>query len=174
MTNETIPEPIAPPAGVTLDTDPDVSRGQSFYHVDLSYGRWAFRRTKGDITVFGSWTGANETQSLVLLPTALIGHEGAIPCVVRLEGSWIYSEEIGDHHQAYVEAERFAAALGLFPFDPRNVHRVMSIIRDSLGDLLTMPPKPPSWAVKTVAVADARSVNLETGEVHETEIHEDV
>ncbi len=115
-----------------------------------------WRQRHGDLEVLGTWFGTGEDAEpcIVILPRIRRAGRTAVPCIVRLSNSWIYAEEeYGSAQEAAkveavkarataVEAMQIAEALGLNPFDQSHCFRVTSLIRDHLGDLLNMPPKP--------------------------------
>jgi hypothetical protein len=144
-----------------------------------------FRQKHGDLEVFGSWYTDEEGLSepcIVILPTFRSAGRRVTPCVVRLSNAWIYTEEeYGTAEQAAkvafekaeataIEAMIMAAELDLNPLDPRNCIRITSIIRDHLGDLLSMPPRPQS-ALRVAA--DVIRTDLDGNQTH-AEILDDV
>lgn len=132
----------------------------------LDLAIWHRRQQHGDISTFLTWLGdTRRTPALVLVRTGRLGHEGAIPCIVPLTRAWVWSEDIGDPRQAARATTDFAASLGLNPHNPTDCIRVMSIIRDHLGDLVLMPPKP----VEARVVADAIRID-ENGREHHDEV----
>lgn len=137
----------------------------------LDLTRCHFTKAHGDITVFGTWllqqNGA--TPALVLLATAKVGNENAIPCIVPLSTAWAWSEEIGDPRHAAQRSYWFAANMGLNAHNIATVMRVTSIIRDHLGDLLSIPPRPHD----KVVVADAIRTD-QYGKEHHSEVIERV
>lgn len=131
---------------------------------------WHRRQQHGDISAFLTWLrDARRTPALVLVRTALLGREGAIPCIVPLTRTWVWSEEIGDPRQAAQTCIQFAASLGLNPHNATDCIRVMSIIRDHIGDLVLMPPKPTEARV----VADVIRTEA-SGRQHHDEVVENV
>lgn len=135
---------------------------------DLDLARRHFRREKGDITVYGTWFGRYQEPALVLVPRYRRA-EDIIPCVVPLKRAWVWSESIGDPKQVADTAFDFCIALGLSPYEPANFLRIVDIVRDHLGDLLTIPPKPREYR----AVADAIIVESD-GKTREHEVLDDV
>ncbi len=119
----------------------------------------------GDIMVITTWNRHTAAGCIVLLPAHYRG-ERPIPCIVDESSAWKWSDSIGDIlHQEEV-ATLFAANLGLPP-SLRSIHRVMSIIRERLDDLIHIPPMPEDGE-KHLAEAFAR--NVETGEIIHKEI----
>ncbi|MBI1202619.1 MAG: hypothetical protein GC182_08930 [Rhodopseudomonas sp.] len=130
--------------------------------IDLTKNAWVKRH--GDLTVFGTWYNDREDgwlPCLVILPT----FRPATPCVVMMDLSWIWSEEAGDPAWAADVSSGFAESLGLSP-DKKTCIRIAMIIRDHLGDLLTIPPRP---ADAMQIVADA-IVKTQDGKERHAEI----
>lgn len=134
--------------------------------IDLSLSRRT--HPHGDITVHETWTLHNGRGCLVLTPTwAHISHERITPCIVTVDAAFMWDETTGDPQWCAETSLMFASALGLNPYEPRSVIQVTSIIREHLGDLLSMPPMP---ATTKAVVADAILTNKETGKTREAEI----
>lgn len=104
-----------------------------------------FTRELGDLTVIGSWYGADLESSepvLVLLPTyrmnSIVDGVGVRvkPCCVALSAAYLYDEPA---HLAYM-ATKFSIALGM----ETSTYKIASAIYDHLLDLIKMPPKPVS------------------------------
>lgn len=108
---------------------------------DLDLTEVQFERCYGDITVFGTWFGQDRKPALVLVATNKIGSAELIPCVVPESQSWAWSEEIGDGAHCARISSLFALNLG-FGFDAIKTMKIASVIRDCLGDLNKIPPKP--------------------------------
>lgn len=136
---------------------------------DLDLTQVHFERPMGDITLFGTWFGAERKPALVLLPTSKIGREGPIPCVIPLASAWRWAESTGDPKHCARVSVMFAHHMGFDPFNPHVVIRITSLIRDHIGDLLSIPPKP----TERVVVADAVRTD-EHGREHHSEISENV
>ena len=111
------------------------------------------RRTHGDITAFYTWlyTGEDYEPALVLVPTYRQHHEKTTPCVVPLRNAWKWDEYLGDPAGCARTCYQFADFLGLNQLSAMTCQRIASIIRDGLGDLVSIPPKPTERKV----VADA-------------------
>lgn len=138
--------------------------------IDLS--RYAWRRPQGDVTVFGTWSLHNGRPVMVLIPTHLPEHsDHLIPCLVPLDLAYQWDEHTGDPAHCARMTFEFAGALGIDQFNPRNLVRLTSIIRDHLGDLLTMTNLPDS---EREVVADAILTDRNTGKVREAEIVDNV
>lgn len=140
----------------------------SNYALDLT--RHAWRRTLGDITLYGTWFGPQHEPVLVLIPTYRQHHEKTTPCVVPLANAWKWDEMMGDPIGCASTCSEFARHLGLDPYSIITAQRIASIIRDHLGDLLNMPPKPTEGRV---AVADAFITDASGKRIH-MEVTDDV
>jgi hypothetical protein len=127
-------------------------------------------RQFGDITAMFTWIGKDKTPCVALVPTNLIGKRPIRPCVIPMTSSWAWAEETGDGAHCARQSMIFAECLGLNPANVNDVMRVTSIIRECLGDLLAMPPKP----TERVVVADAIRVDHDSGKEHHSEIVENV
>lgn len=108
----------------------------------LDLTRFHTKRVLCDITVYTTWWHGDPQPipCLVLVPT----HSGDLPmtpAVVRLSDAWIWSEEIGAPERAGHLAVQFADGLGL-GHDRKALFRILSVIRDHLGDLVFVPPEP--------------------------------
>lgn len=139
------------------------------HRADLDLTQVHFQLTYGPITLFGTWFGAERKPALVLLPTTKIGREEAIPCVIPLASAWKWAESTGDPAHAARVSVMFAQHMGLDAYNPHQVIRITSIVRDHIGDLLAIPPKP----TERVVVADAVRTD-EHGREHYSEISEHV
>ncbi|WP_296763720.1 hypothetical protein [Sediminimonas sp.] len=138
--------------------------------IDLS--RYHFKHAYGDVTVIGTWSLATSRPVMALVPTVLRPtHDRVTPCLVPLDMAWMWDETTGDAQHCVETTVMFAQALGFNPYAPRELIRLTSIIRDHLGDLLTMPPMPET---EQRAVADVIKTDLDTGKTQEAEILSDV
>lgn len=134
---------------------------------DLDLTQVHFLRTYGDITLYGTWFGKDRNPALVLMPTYLIGRPRVVPCVVPLASAWKWAPETGDPAHAARVSLMFAERLTLTPHNPMTLMRITTIIRDAIGDLLHIPPKP----TEGVVVADAIRTD-EYGREHHSEVIE--
>jgi hypothetical protein len=119
--------------------------------LDLTRNAW--RQQHGDIVAIGTWWLADSEGSypcMVLIPA--FGRPDH-PCVVSVDLAWIWSEEAGSPEFAMETAMSFAMSLGMAP-DFKNCTRIAGIIRDHLGDLLSIKPRPAD-ADDIKVVADA-------------------
>ncbi|MCE7797865.1 hypothetical protein LWE61_15035 [Sphingobium sufflavum] len=132
------------------------------YALDLTRYHGRFRH--GDITVYATWFGDELHPCLVIVPTHMEGHEKVTPCVVMQRNAWIWTEEIGEPRHAVRTSFQFCQHLRITP-SPQMCIRITSIIRDHLGDLLTIPPAP----FERVVVADAVRIDSD-GKEHHAEV----
>jgi hypothetical protein len=116
---------------------------------------------KGDIVAILTWDRHSGDGCLVLVPNrANLDHQTVMPCIVQEQNAWIWSDTIGSIVDQESIAAQFACALGLPP-EPRSIHKVMSIVRDLVGDLANMPAMPDDAGA--AIVADVFSRDTETG-----------
>lgn len=98
---------------------------------------------RGDVLVWLTWNQNTGEAAIVLTPrVSKINHERITPCIIPLSRAWAWAEETGDEGDIVINAALFCANLGFNPNNLANVHRVMSIVRSHLGDLLAVPPMP--------------------------------
>lgn len=135
---------------------------------DLDLTQTHFQRTFGDITLFGTWFDKDRKPALVLVPTNKLGSEYIVPCVVPMSQAWVWDEATGDGAHCARVSCLFATNMG-FGFDTMKIMKITSIIRESIGDLLNIPPKP----TEAVVVADAIRTDA-SGKQHHSEIIENV
>ena len=135
---------------------------------DLDLTQTHFERRFGDITAFGTWHGKHHRPALVLVATNDIGSERLTPCIVEIDQMWLWDEHAGDGAYCARWSARFAEAMG-FGFDTMKIMKITSIIRENIGDLNHIPPKP----TEAVVVADAIRTD-EYGREHHSEIVENV
>jgi hypothetical protein len=108
---------------------------------DLRISHATYRR--GDVLVWLTWNQNTGEAAMVLTPKMeRIHHERIIPCVVPLSRAWAWAEETGDEGDIVVNAALFAANLGFNPNNLANVRKIIGIVRNHLGDLLAVPPRP--------------------------------
>jgi len=131
-----------------------------------------FERTVGNVTIIGTWLLTTQRPTLALIPSNVSPyHDRITPCLVPLDLAYEWDEHTGDPGTCALMSFQFAAALGMNPNEPRNVLFVTTLVRDSLGDLLTMPPFP---ATEKTATADVLITDTNTGKSHEAEIKDNV
>lgn len=137
------------------------------YALDLT--RYHHKRKHGDITAVYTWFGEELRPALVLIPTHRQHHEKTTPCVIPLENAWKWDEHVGDPAGCARTCYAFAGYLGLDPLSSMTLQRIASIIRDGLGELLNIPPKPD----ERIVVADA-VITDEHGKQRHHEVLSDV
>jgi hypothetical protein len=116
----------------------------------LDLTRYHARHQRGDLAVFLTWHGNDLEPCLVIVPAHYEGHERVTPCIVPQKAAWIWSEALGDGAHCARTSYQFCEFLRINP-DPMDCIRITSIIREHIGDLLSIPPAP----FETVVVADA-------------------
>lgn len=123
----------------TTTIDSDASEYKAPY--DLRIAHAVYKR--GDVLVFLTWNQNTGEAAMVLTPRVdKISHDRIIPCVIPLSRAWAWAEETGDEGDIVINAALFAANLGINPNNLNNIHKIMGIVRDHLGDLLAVPPRP--------------------------------
>lgn len=138
--------------------------------IDLS--RTAWTRPKGDLTLYGTWILTTGRPAMVIVPSRLVPtHDRVTPCIVPIDTAYMWDEYTGDPGHCARMTYLFASSLGINPHNPMNLVRLTSLIRDHLGDLLTMPPLPHG---ERVVVADAILTETSTGKTREAEIMDHV
>jgi len=130
----------------------------------LDLTRYHERYTHGDLTVFMTWFGDELTPCLVIVPSHIEGHENVTPCVVLQRDAWLWAESIGDPRHTARSSHDFCKHLRLAT-EPMNCIRIMSIIRNHIGDLLHVPPAP----FERVVVADVLRIDAD-GKEHHSEV----
>jgi hypothetical protein len=157
MTSLILPDAPAP--------DPTTYR----HALDLRQSHAAYRR--GDVLVWITWLRTSGEACIVLTPRRTpISHERIVPCIVPLSRAWAWAEETGDLRDVMTSAGLFCANLGFNPLNPNNVRKVIGIVRDHLGDLLSCPPMPTG---ERRVVADMTIINRDSGRVLEREVRDD-
>lgn len=104
----------------------------------LDLSRAHLSRTYGDLTAVFSWF--NDHRALFLIPT----HRARAPWFVVLEPAaheW-NDQSPDDLRRVIPRAVKACDVLGVEP-TPRNVKRLVSIVNDSIADLVRMPSAPP-------------------------------
>lgn len=130
-----------------------------------------FVKSRGDLTIYGTWYGDRHRQCLVVVPTFRLNARTK-PLVVPLDDGWRWNPDDpdADPRGAASQVVQFLAANGMDYLNRVTAMRVHSIIHDHIGDLYGIPPKP----TETKIVADAFRTNRDTGKVTHTEISERV
>lgn len=137
--------------------------------IDLTICHNVFPR--GDVLVWMTWIYRGKRYEPCIALTnksAMTSHERVIPCIVPLGQAYLWSEEVGDEDHAIGTAAVFAANMGFNPMNHKNAFRIAGIIRDYLGDLLQMPPRPTDPQRTTAALMTVE--NRTTGTTLEMEV----
>lgn len=133
-------------------------------HFDLDLTQSHFVKTRGDLTLYGSWYGERLRPCLVVMPAFKPG----TPLVVELDSAFLWNPddpEVSPRASAALVMQ-FLQANGMDYVNGITHMRVLSLIHDHLGDLVKMPVKP----LKTVVVGDAFRTDTDTGKVTHQEI----
>lgn len=137
--------------------------------LDLNLAAW--EQAHGQILVIGTWSLLDKRPCMVLIPAWFRKRsERIIPCIVPLDHAFMWDEHTGEPGAAARMSVQFASALGFNAFDPATVVSITAIIREHLGDLLTMPPFPAS---EKKAVADVLMTDI-NGKTIEAEVIDNV
>lgn len=140
----------------------------------LDLTRRAWTRTKGPITLIGTWIRNGDDRwrpCMVLIRTGDELSEHLWPCVITMDKAWIWDTQIGDQKQA---AETLAGFLDPLRLSPNNgaIISLYNLIHDHLSDLLTIPPFPDEYRREAGIVAEAVIINHTTGKTTETELRD--
>lgn len=138
------------------------------YALDLSHRAWT--HVRGEVAFIGTWLkGADgHRPCMVLIRSGEEFSELTVPCIVRLDTAWIWSEEIGDPREAARVAYEFCRYLRLGDH-PQKVRWLATKIVDLVGDLIAMKPYEPPAGAGTV-IADMLVTNVATGKSVEAQI----
>lgn len=130
----------------------------------LNLAKHAFRRQHKGVLVFGTWLRSpmGDYRPCLAFGPANVPVRRWEPCVVRLDGAWLFTEEVGDPDRATVELMEYAEAMGWNQFDSGDLVKILSAIRDCLADLKNMPAEPP---LETKSIGDAKMVDVTSGRV---------
>lgn len=143
-----------------------MSRDQHVLNLDNR----AFTRVLGDLTIIGTWYGAdfNECEPvLCLVPTYRINMFDGVsirskPCCVALSAAYLYD----DPTHLLMRSRQFCEQLG-FSDEMSRVHKIAEAIHGSLQDLIEMPPRP---VIGSFVGADA-TLTDEMGRQRSVELH---
>ena len=141
-------------------------------YLDLSRIAWAKRH--GEIMAYGTWLKTDERGWRPVLVLVRAGDEMSdhcVPCIVTMDRIWLFDEAIGSEIVAADTIAGFIDPLRL-TLSKATAFKLLSIIRDHIGDVLQIPPRP-FFADPTV-VAEAIILDNETGRTVEKEIVENV
>lgn len=150
-------------SGIAADPHP-AEDNRTAYDLNLVYATV----DRGDVKVWFTWNRLTGEPCMVLTRNlAIISASRIIPCVIPLQSAWAWTEEVGDEHHAMGTAAIFCANIGFNPHNLRNVTRLVGIVRDLLGDLISMPPLPEDG--KQV-LADILHTDADTGSQKHVEV----
>lgn len=132
---------------------------------DLDLTQSHFVKTRGDLTLYGSWFGEDLTPCLVVLPAFRMK---CVPLVVPVDTAYRWNpDDIDvDPRRTAMLVMSFLASNGMDAANAITHQRVLSLIHDHLQDLITMPVKP----TNAVVVADAFRTDIDTGKTTHQEI----
>lgn len=131
-----------------------------------------FCKTRGDLTLYGTWFGEKNRPCLVVVPTHRQSYLTCRPMVIEVDDAWKWNPDDPDA-MPEVNALMVQSFLDQNSMDFANgftCMRVVSLIHDHLGDLLSIPPKPTT----EIVVGDAIQTDHDTGKVTTREIIERV
>jgi hypothetical protein len=124
--------------------------------------------SRGDVLIWLTWNFLTGQRCMVLTPRVdRINHERITPCVILQDDAWRWAEETGDEGDVAITAAIFCANLGFNPNNIKNVIKIVSIVRDLMGELLALPPMPREGME---VAADLIITNNDTGQ----EVHREV
>jgi hypothetical protein len=133
--------------------------------IDLSKRHFTHKRA--EILMIGTWLRMNN----VTRPCIALVRDGAEfsdlcrPYIITLDKAWVWSEDVGDPASAARQCFAICEALRLTP-NQQTIFKIVSFVHDFLGDLISMPPFPPSAAPAPV-IAEVTVTNRTTGAEHE-------
>lgn len=133
--------------------------------IDLKLRHFMFHRA--EITMIGTWLNVNgkTRPGIALIRRGEDYFELCRPYTIGLDVAHVWSEKVGDDAESTRQCFDICDALRLDLTD-HNVTKVKSFVRDKLGDLVSMPPFPPS-AAPAREIAEVTVRNRATGEEHE-------
>jgi hypothetical protein len=131
----------------------------------------SFTRVLGDLTIIGTWYGADIDECepvLCLVPTFRINMFDGVsirskPCCVALSAAHLYDEP----RYLLTRAREFSQLLG-FSDDMQRTHKIAEAIHGSLLDLIKMPPRP---VLGSFVGADATLTDMSSGRQSTVELH---
>ncbi|TPW31823.1 hypothetical protein FJU08_06815 [Martelella alba] len=136
------------------------------YAIDLT--RYHFQKRQGELALYGTWYGDKARPCLVVVPTNHIGHDRCRPLVITIDDAWQWNPDDTDAMPETNAAmvQQFLDVNGMDFGNMRSAMRVVSLIHDHLGDLISIPPK----ASLARVVADVLQVDHDTGKETHAEI----
>lgn len=137
----------------------------------LNLDNRSFTHVLGDLTVIGTWYGAdiNECEPvLCLVPTFRINMFDGVsirskPCCVALSAAYLYD----DPRYLLRKSMEFCDLLG-FSNDSSRVNKIAEAIHGRLQDLIEMPPRP---VIGSFVGADAILTDQDSGRQTTHELH---
>lgn len=126
-----------------------------------------FDHRRGNLRVIGTYWLDDTLPPVLVLVRADEPLGRRRPCLVMFETAWRWAEETGDPAFAAAMAMDFAVELGLDPRNKRDVHAILSMVRDHMDELVHMPI--PSGIERT-AEAEVILKFPEAGRSIETEV----
>jgi hypothetical protein len=148
-------------------------------HHCLNLNVFAWRKRRGPVEMFGTWFRdpgepmRGPQPCIAMVPAVRHRSRPIAPVIIPTDSAFKYAEDGADKQtaeDAALLAMHFCAPLGL-SLDRKNVLWLLSFIRDHVGDLVQMPPRPP---VNQYVGADLLITDHETGQTTEAEILDDV
>lgn len=149
--------------------------------IELDLDRHHFKRTVRGITIIGTWLIDHDRNR----PCMVLIREGEelktqVPCVVGLDEAYTFDipwrwedyddgvDYRGHPQQAWATARLFAQQLRLDEHDAKTLSRIGDLIKDHLGDLISIPPyrSPDEGRV----IGEAILTNRTTGTEREIEV----
>ncbi|RYG92630.1 hypothetical protein EU803_00555 [Loktanella sp. IMCC34160] len=148
-----------------MQTQPQQIANTPEMAVDLRYP--AMEADYGDIRLTLTWYIPDGQPCMVLTPLLQRHKSAFVPPIILLTNAWRWDEKIGDTRWAYDAAGIFTEALG-FTRSIAMTHRILSIIRDNLGELLALPNM--THTESHAVVAELTVTNRSTGKTRQIEV----
>ena len=104
--------------------------------LDLGKRAWTYRRF--GLTIVGTWVNVDQRWR-PCMAVFREDHPEFRPCVIPIDNAWEWSDRIGT---PYPRAAAIVLRLGIDPYNPDNVHKLIAMVNDRMHDLVTMPPRP--------------------------------
>lgn len=141
----------------------------------LDLRRYHWRQVHGDLEAFGTWYGTEGRPCLVIVPAHRAWGRRVVPCIIRMDSIWRFDEHATAGEPQVIrevaqELTHMCALLGLPPI-PLSATRLLSIVRNHVGDVLSIPPRPRDLHR---VVAEMEVTNASTGRTSEVVIHDDI
>lgn len=127
---------------------------------------WSTRRN-GEIGVALQWI--NQEPHMILFPAHAAPQRSGAFCI-PLDSAWKYVGSDGHPNYEYIAQQaQVACEIMQLPFSKQRVFRIAEAIADNMGDLIRMPPEPPSQQEKPESVGEM-AVKIDGETVHEQEV----